>query len=66
MTLTVRNGKNVKCSQFLVAETLEKANTYVLAEMVVHNPKVGGSIPPPATSNLNLQWLTDTEQTSNY
>jgi hypothetical protein len=21
--------------------------------MVIHNPKVGGSIPPPATSNLN-------------
>jgi hypothetical protein len=33
----------------LVAATFEKAKTYVFAGMVIHNPKVGGSIPPPAT-----------------
>jgi len=31
----------------LVAATFEKAKTYVLAGIVIHNPKVGGSIPPP-------------------
>jgi hypothetical protein len=34
----------------LVAATFEKAITYVLAGLVIHNPKVGGSIPPPATN----------------
>jgi len=42
-----------------VAATFEKANIYVFAGMVIHNPKVGGSIPPPATNCLlkpnNLQ-----------
>ncbi|HAF22105.1 MAG TPA: hypothetical protein DCK93_04195 [Blastocatellia bacterium] len=33
-----------------MAATFEKAKTYVFAEMVVHNPKVGSSIPPPATN----------------
>ena len=36
--------------KFLVAATCEKANTWVFAGMVIHNPKVGGSIPPPATN----------------
>jgi len=36
-----------------VAATFEKANTYVFAGMVIHNPKVGGSIPPPATNTVN-------------
>jgi hypothetical protein len=31
----------------LVAATFEKANTYIFAELMIHNPKVGGSIPPP-------------------
>jgi hypothetical protein len=35
--------------KFLVAATIEKARTYVFAEMVIHNPKVGSSILPPAT-----------------
>jgi hypothetical protein len=39
--------------KFLVAATFEKANTYVFAEKVIHNPKVGGSIPPPATNVFN-------------
>ncbi len=39
--------------KFLVAATLEKANTCVFAEMVIHNPKVAGSSPAPAT-NLSL------------
>ena len=26
-------------------QLFEKANTYVLAEMMIHNPKVGGSTP---------------------
>jgi hypothetical protein len=34
-----------------VAATFEKAKTYAFAEMVIHNPKVGGSIPPPATNS---------------
>jgi hypothetical protein len=34
----------------LVAATFEKAKTYVFAGMVIHNPKVGSSIPPPATN----------------
>jgi len=38
----------------LLAATLEMAKTYVLTGMVIHNPKVGGSIPPPATNILNL------------
>ena len=33
-----------------MAATFEKANTYVLAETVIHNPKVGSSILPPATN----------------
>jgi hypothetical protein len=37
-----------------VAATFEKAKTYVLAGMVIHNPKVGGSIPPPATNQIIL------------
>jgi hypothetical protein len=45
----------------LVAATFEKAKTYVFAGMVIHNPKVGGSIPPPATNkpspHNNLQGL---------
>jgi hypothetical protein len=36
-----------------VAATFEKAKTYVFAGMVIHNPKVGGSIPPPATNVFN-------------
>jgi len=36
-----------------VAATLETAKTYVFAGMVIHNPKVGGSIPPPATNSSN-------------
>jgi len=36
--------------KFLVAATFEKANTYVFAEYAIHNSKVGGSIPPPATN----------------
>jgi hypothetical protein len=35
-----------------VAATFEKANTYVFAETVVHNPKVAGSSPAPATNFL--------------
>jgi len=35
-----------------VAATFEKAKTCVFAGMVIHNPKVGGSIPPPATNYL--------------
>jgi hypothetical protein len=46
-------GMNVKCSKFLAAATFEKAKTYVFAARLIHNPKVGGSIPPLATSNLN-------------
>jgi hypothetical protein len=42
-------GSNVNAQEFLVAATFEKANTYVFAEMTIHNPKVGGSIPPRAT-----------------
>jgi hypothetical protein len=41
----MQNGTN-----FLVAATFEKANTYVLPKYAIHNPKVGGSIPPPATN----------------
>jgi hypothetical protein len=40
----------------VVAATVEKANTYVFAEMVIHNPMVGGSIPPPAT-NKNQSFI---------
>jgi hypothetical protein len=32
--------------KFSVAATFEKANTYVFAKDVIHNPKVGGSIRP--------------------
>src|SRR6185369_11138237 len=39
--------------KFLVAATSEKANTYVLPKYAIHNPKVGGSIPPPATNKIN-------------
>jgi hypothetical protein len=31
-----------------------KGKDLVFAGMVIHNPKVGGSIPPPATNNLLL------------
>ena len=44
----------------MVAATFKKANTYVFAEKVIHNPKVGGSIPPPATNFLNS--FNDLEQ----
>ena len=30
-----------------------KSITYVYASRVIHNPKVGGSIPPPATNKIN-------------
>jgi hypothetical protein len=36
--------------KFFVAATLEKAKTYVFAGMMIHNPKVVGSSPTPATN----------------
>jgi hypothetical protein len=48
---TVADGTECKNpSKTLVAATFEKAITYVFADVVIHNPKVGGSIPPPATN----------------
>jgi hypothetical protein len=46
----------------MAAATLEKANTYFFAEMTIHNPKVGGSIPPPATNNLSELNVTTAEK----
>ena len=46
--------------RFLVAATFEKANIYVFAGMMIHNPKVGGSIPPPATiSSIDSKTYVD-------
>jgi hypothetical protein len=39
--------------KILVAATFEKAKTYIFAELVIHNPKVGSSSLPPATSKIN-------------
>jgi hypothetical protein len=51
----------VNARRILVAATLAKAKTYVFAEMVIHNPKVGGSIPPPRYQHpLNSQYLQGT------
>jgi hypothetical protein len=36
-------GRNVKSSKSLVAATFEKANSYVFAEKMIHNPKVDSS-----------------------
>ncbi|PWT83587.1 MAG: hypothetical protein C5B44_00305 [Acidobacteria bacterium] len=41
--------------KFLVAATFEKANTYVFAGMVIHNPKVGSSSLPPLPWNQQLR-----------
>ncbi len=42
-----------KSKKSLVAATFEKAKSCVFADLAVHNPKVGGSIPPPATNGVN-------------
>lgn len=48
-----REGKDGKSSKILGGCNHSKAKTYVFAGMVIHNLKVGGSIPPTAT-NLSL------------
>ena len=40
-------------SKSLVAATFEKANTYIFAKLMIHNPKVVGSSPTPATNRIN-------------
>ena len=50
-------GKNVNPRKSLVAAALEKAITYVFAEMMIHNPKVGSSILPPATKSPTLSMI---------
>jgi hypothetical protein len=48
---TASNGTECKKpNRTLVAATFEKAITYVLPELMIHNPKVAGSIPALATN----------------
>ena len=54
------HGKECKNpSEPLVAATLEKAKTYVLAETVIRDREVGGSNPLAPTSFLNPRFPED-------
>jgi hypothetical protein len=48
-----RTGKDGKCLKILGGCNHIKGKDLRFARMVIHNPKVGGSIPPPATNFLN-------------
>lgn len=55
----VRNGKEPESPEnLLVAETLEKAITYVFAERRVRNGEVRGSIPLCYTNQANTIQIT--------
>jgi hypothetical protein len=45
-------GKNGKCSKTIGGCNHIKGKDLLFAGIVIHNPKVGGSIPPPATNFL--------------
>jgi len=55
--LRVKNWKEQErtgsARKFLVAATISKGKDLSFAEMVIHNPKVGSSILPPATNPIN-------------